>query len=199
MPAAEPTPSDEVLLARYLDTEVDRADREAAFHALVDRYHRRVFAVCLPVLGSVSDAEDATQETFLKLARNAASFRGDAKLSTWLYRVARNVCTDHVRHDARRPSTPVAEVGDLDAAPVEPDASPGTDAAVSVRWALEQLDPVSRRLLVLVAVEGLSYADAAAASDLATGTVKSRVSRARARLAQLLHDATATDERTSHP
>ena len=192
-------PDDEALLASYLDSEQPRAAREAAFHALVDRYHRRVFAVCLPVLGSVSDAEDATQETFLKLARNAGSFRGEAKLSTWLYRVARNVCTDHVRHDARRPSTPVAEVGDLDGAPVEPDASGGTDAAVSVRSALAQLDPLSRRLLVLVAVEGLSYAEAAAASDMATGTVKSRVSRARAQLARLLAEGTDEGERTSHP
>ena len=199
MTSVQPDDDDETLLARYLDSGQPRSTREAAFHTLVDRYHRRVFAVCLPVLGSVSDAEDATQETFLKLARNAGSFRGEAKLSTWLYRVARNVCTDHVRHDARRPSTPVAEVGDLDDAPVEPDASGGTDAAVSVRGALAKLDPLSRRLLVLVAVEGLSYAEAAAASDLATGTVKSRVSRARGQLARLLAEGTEEGERTSHP
>ncbi len=199
MPVTDPTPSDEELLARYLDVASERSEREAAFHTLVDRYHRRVFAVCHMVLSTAGDAEDATQETFLKLARNAASFRGEAKLSTWLYRVARNVCTDHVRHDARRPSTPVAEVGDLAEAPVAQDTSAGTDAAVTVRAALDQLDPLSRQLLVLVAVEGLSYAEAAAVHDLATGTVKSRVSRARARLAQLLAEGTVGDEPTSHP
>ncbi len=190
---------DEELLARYLDADLPRADRETAFHRLVDRYHRRVFAVCLPVLGSVTDAEDATQETFLKLARYAGSFRGEARLSTWLYRVARNVCTDHVRHDARRPATPVAEVGDLAHAPVEPDSSAGTDAAVSISGALAQLDPLSRQLLVLVAVEGLSYADAAAAADLATGTVKSRVSRARVRLADLLAGEPGAGPASSEP
>ena len=207
------TDDDEALLTRYLDAGLPRGAREAAFSALVDRYHRRVFAVCLPVLGSVTDAEDATQETFLKLARNAGSFRGDAKLSTWLYRVARNVCIDHVRHDARRPATPVAEVGDLDDAPVEPDGSGGTDTAVTIAGALAHLDPLSRRLLVLVAVEGLTYDEAAAATDMATGTVKSRVSRARAQLARTLAEGTtgdvtgtdpqaegtATDRRSSHP
>ena len=199
MDAPDQASSDEELLACYLDAGASRAAREAAFHTLVDRYHRRVFAVCLPVVGSVSDAEDATQETFLKLARGAASFRSEAKLSTWLYRVARNVSIDHVRRDARRPQTPVAAVDELDDAPIEPDPSGGTDAAVSVRGALEALDPLSRELLLLVAVEGLSYAEVAAARGVATGTVKSRVSRARATLAARLSDATPPDDPTSHP
>lgn len=199
MDAPDQASSDEELLACYLDAGASRAAREAAFHTLVDRYHRRVFAVCLPVVGSVSDAEDATQETFLKLARGAASFRSEAKLSTWLYRVARNVSIDHVRRDARRPQTPVAAVDELDDAPIEPDPSGGTDAAVSVRGALEALDPLSRELLLLVAVEGLSYAEVAAARGVATGTVKSRVSRARATLAAQLSDATPPDDPTSHP
>lgn len=207
------TDDDEALLTRYLDAGLPRGAREAAFSALVDRYHRRVFAVCLPVLGSVTDAEDATQETFLKLARNAGSFRGDARLSTWLYRVARNVCIDHVRHDSRRPTTPVPDIGDLDHAPVEPDGSGATETAVTIAGALAELDPLSRRLLVLVAVEGLTYDEAAAATDLATGTVKSRVSRARAQLARTLAtgasgdapgtdpqaEGTAADRRSSHP
>ncbi len=194
-----PTDDDQTLLARYLDASLPRGAREDAFSTLVDRYHRRVFAVCLPVLGSVTDAEDATQETFLKLARNAGSFRGEAKLSTWLYRVARNVCIDHVRHDARRPATPVAEVADLDDAPVEPDGSGGTDTAVTLAGALAQLDALSHRLLVLVAVEGLTYDEAAAATDLATGTVKSRVSRARAQLARTLAEGAGTDATSTDP
>jgi RNA polymerase sigma-70 factor, ECF subfamily len=195
----DPRDTDEDLLARYVLPTATADAREAAFHELVDRYHRRVFGICLHVLGSPSDAEDATQETFLKLARHADTFRGDAKLSTWLYRVARNACTDHVRHDARRPSTPVADPGTLDEAPSEADRSAGTDAAVTVRAALDQLDAASRQALILVAVEGLSYQEAGAALDLAVGTVKSRVSRARARLAALLADATPPPPGTSHP
>jgi RNA polymerase sigma-70 factor, ECF subfamily len=201
------TQSDEEVLARYIDVDAPRGEREAAFHTLVDRYHRRVFAICFEVLRSRSDAEDATQETFIKLARGAAGFRGDAKLSTWLYRVARNVCTDHVRHDARRPATPVADPGQLDDAPSEPDSSAGTAEHLAVAAALDTLDPLSRLALVLVAVEGLTYVEAGEVIGLPVGTVKSRVSRARVRLATTLaersraptSDATPPPDRTSHP
>ena len=180
--------TDEHVLATYVDAERSRADREAAFHELMGRYHRRVFAVCFRVLNDRSDAEDATQETFVKLARNAASFRGEAKLSTWLYRVARNVCTDHVRYDARRPSTPVDDLTTVGDEPVVADLVAARDTALSVQAALARLDEPSRRLLLLVAVDGLSYAEAAAVADLAVGTVKSRISRARVRLGELLAD-----------
>jgi RNA polymerase sigma-70 factor, ECF subfamily len=191
--------TDEELLARYVTPTGGPEVREAAFHALVDRYHRRVFGICLHALGSASDAEDATQETFLKLARHADSFRGEAKLSTWLYRVARNACTDHVRHDARRPSTPVADPSTLDEAPREADRTTGTEDALTVRAALDQLDAVSRQALVLVAVEGLSYQEAGAALGLAVGTVKSRVSRARARLVTLLAEPAPTVDAGDRP
>ncbi len=191
--------SDEEVLATFVDPDLSPSRRETAFTTLVDRYHRRVFAVCLQVLGSPSEAEDATQETFVKLARGAGTFRGDAKLSTWLYRVAHNVCTDHVRYDARRPSTPVAEIADLHEAPTEADSTAGTDTAMSVRAALARLDEEHRRVLMLVGVEGLSYAEAAEATGTAVGTVKSRVSRARVRLAELLsdHDDTAPPPRAA--
>ncbi|MEX2550545.1 MAG: RNA polymerase sigma factor [Nitriliruptoraceae bacterium] len=185
--------SDEEVLATFVDQSLPPSRRETAFHTLVDRYHRRVFAVCLHVLGSPSEAEDATQETFVKLARGADTFRGDAKLSTWLYRVARNVCTDHVRYEARRPSTPVADIADLHEAPSEADSTSGTDTAMSVHAALAELDEEHRRVLLLVGVEGLSYAEAAEATGTAVGTVKSRVSRARVRLAELLTDGDDTE------
>ena len=179
--------TDEELLERYLDPARPAAQRETAFHDLVARYRRRVFAVCFRVLGDPQDAEDAAQETFVRLARRGETFRGDAKLSTWLYRVAHNVSTDHVRYDARRPSTPVDDLPAHDDAVVD-DHAVATATAASVRAALAQLDELSRHLLVLVAVEGLSYLEAAAATDLAVGTVKSRVSRARHRLGELLAD-----------
>jgi len=97
--------SDEQLLGCFVDATRARGEREDAFRELVERYRHRVFAVCFRVLNDRADAEDAAQETFVKLARGADAFRGDAKLSTWLYRVARNVCTDRIRYEARRPST----------------------------------------------------------------------------------------------
>ncbi|GGI03171.1 sigma-24 (FecI-like protein) [Egicoccus halophilus] len=180
--------SDEAVLARFNDAALPAGPREAAFTELVHRYQRRVFAVCLQVLGAPSDAEDAAQETFVRLARGAAGFRGDAKLSTWLYRVARNVCTDHVRYDARRPSTPVDDVAAVGGDRAAEDVLTARETASTLQTALAELDATSRRLLLLVAVEGLTYAEAAAAADLPVGTVKSRVSRARVRLGELLRE-----------
>lgn len=193
--ASDPTIAgwtDEMLLTRYLDVSVAPADREEAFQTLVVRYRRRLFAVCYQVLGDAQDAEDATQETFVRLARRGGGFRSEARLSTWLYRVARNVAIDQVRHDARRPSTPVAEIRAVEE-PVVEDHTAASATADALRTALARLDERSRHLLLLVTVEGLSYADAAAATDLPVGTVKSRVSRARLRLGELLAETAQPD------
>lgn len=177
--------SDEALLAVYADPTQTAAARQQAFHAFVGRYQRRVYGVCYQVLGDPDDAEDAAQETFVKIARHAEGFRSESAVSTWVYRIARNACTDLIRRRARRPQTPVADITAV-ADNAAPDAVGATETGLDLRAALEALDDLSRQLLLLVAVEGLTYAEAAAATDLAVGTVKSRVSRARARLGELL-------------
>jgi RNA polymerase sigma-70 factor, ECF subfamily len=178
--------TDEAVLAVYADEEQPASRREEAFHELVVRYQHRLFSICVRVLGSPADAEDAVQETLVRLARNAASFRGESQLSTWLYRVARNVCTDHVRYAARRPATPVEDVDALPEAGVADDLVAAHDTARTIEGALAQLDQRSRTLLLLVGVDGLSYAEAAEVVGVAVGTAKSRVSRARAQLGRLL-------------
>lgn len=178
--------SDEELVGVYADESRARSAREAAFYELTRRYRRRVFAVCYRVLDSATDAEDATQETFVKLARGAAGFRGESKLSTWLYRVARNVCTDKIRYEARRPATAIGDLTTLGQAPIVEDVTDAQATASVIETALRQLDERSRQLLLLVAVDELSYAEAAEIADLPIGTVKSRVSRARATLGALL-------------
>jgi len=180
--------TDEAVLSVYADASRGRGEREAAFRTLVERYQRRLFAVCVRVLGSADDAEEAVQETFVRLARSADTFRGESKLSTWMYRVARNVCTDRVRHDARRPSTPVEDVTTVADPPARDDAVDARLTGLAVETALRRLDDRSRMLLLLVAVDGLSYAEAAEVAELPVGTVKSRVSRARVQLGELLAD-----------
>ena len=179
---------DATALATYLDVGRPATERQAAFSDLVTRHARRLHAVCLRVLGSHADAEEAVQETFVRLARAAGDFRGEAALSTWLYRVAHNVCTDRVRHEARRPRTPVAEVAEM-ADDTDTHAAVARAELGEVGRALGGLDEVSRTLLLLVAVDGLSYAEAGEATGMAVGTVKSRVSRARVRLGELLRAA----------
>lgn len=178
--------TDEAVLAVYADVDQPVSHREQAFQELVGRYQHRLFSICVRVLGSPADAEDAVQETLLRLARSASSFRGDAQLSTWLYRVARNVCTDHVRYAARRPATPVEDIGELPQAGVADDLVTAHDTARTIADALARLDERSRTLVLLVGVDGLSYAEAAEVVGVAVGTAKSRVSRARAALGRML-------------
>lgn len=199
--------ADEELVAVYVDPERPRGDREQAFHHLVTRYQHRVFAICVRQLGSRDDAEDATQETFVNLARRADQFRGEAKWSTFVYRVAVNACRDLQRKQARRPQTPVADVTRAQVeAGLTPDVAAdevaGREHAMVVGQALAQLDDVSRMLIVLCAVQGLSYPEAAEIVDMPVGTIKSRVFRARARLAELLadpQDATADPDPSPDP
>lgn len=176
-------------------------DREAAFTVLVDRFERRVHAICYRYFGNAADAEDATQETFLTLVRRADRFTGASAFSTWLYRVAVNTCHDLARRRARRPQTPVEDIvatsdlasahDDLGWGPGDP--AVGREAAEVVQRALLELDDTSRVLLVLVALEQLSYVEAAEIVGVPVGTVKSRVHRARARLADLLERNPAHD------
>jgi RNA polymerase sigma-70 factor, ECF subfamily len=186
-----PGSSDEELIADY----VEGRRRHEAFAELVDRYERRIYAVCYRYFGNAADAEDATQEVFLRIARRAETFTGGSKLSTWVYRVAVNTCHDLARRRKRRRESLLSDVVEaVDAAAQHDslgwdpgDPAVGREAADAVQRALQQLDEVSRTLLVLVAVEGLSYGEAAAALDVPVGTAKSRVHRARARLAEILH------------
>jgi len=185
------------LVATWADDQAPSQQRNRAFHLLVSRYQRRLFSVCQRMLSSSEDAEEAVQETFVRLARHAHGFRGDAQVSTWLYSIARNVCTDKIRYSARRPATPVDDI-----ASVTGDLPGGDEFAMSdtvgvLHRALAQLDERSRSLLLLVAVDELTYEEAAEVTGLAVGTVKSRVSRARVRLGVLLagdeHDALPAD------
>lgn len=186
--------SDEDLLAAYV---VGGDDREAAFHELVSRYERRVYAICFRYFGNHADAQDATQDAFLAVARRGGTFRGDSKLSTWLYRVAVNACNDIARKRRRRPQSPVEDItATAEAAGIDdpgPDPQTLRETELEVHRALAQLDETSRTLVVLVAIEGFTYQDAAGIVDMPIGTVKSRVHRAKAELAELLAEVADPD------
>ncbi len=166
------------------------AQRERAFLELVERYERRVYGICYRFFGNHADAQDATQDTFLAIARRADRFRGDSKLSTWIYRIAVNACKDRARARDRRPQTPVEDVAETAAAGGVDLSSQDEFGLVEVRGeiadALAQLDDVSRTLIILCAIEGRDYGEVSEIMDLPIGTIKSRVFRARAKLAELL-------------
>jgi RNA polymerase sigma-70 factor, ECF subfamily len=165
----------------------------AAFNELVLLYQTSVFNVALRTLGHSEDAADATQETFIAAYRAIREFRGGS-FKAWLLRIAVNTCYDLLRRKQRRPSTSldvmVDESGDQASFAdrrIGPERAALAAETVSVvEQGLLMLPDDQRIIVVLCDVQGLSYEEAAEAEGVALGTVKSRLSRARARLRQFL-------------
>jgi RNA polymerase sigma-70 factor (ECF subfamily) len=173
-------PSDESLLAAHL-----RGDPRA-FGTLVTRHERRIYGLCLRILGNREDAEDATQEAFLAALRKAATFRRAAAFSTWLYRIAVNAATDQARRRGRARMTTLDPEGAGVAADPGADLGEAVTAAVAVQTALTKVPEEFRVAVVLCDLYRVPYADAAQILEVPVGTVKSRVFRGRAALAACL-------------
>ena len=183
---AEPDP-DRELVERW------QAGDAASFEALVRRHQRRVFGLLMRMLGSAADAEDVAQETFLNLHRHGHRFRSEARFSTFVYRVAVNAALNRRRSLGRRRArmealeARQAAGDDLPVSPRSPeDAALGGEAREQVQAAILELPPKLRAPLVLYDIEGMPYADVADVLELAEGTVKSRIHRARQALREAL-------------
>ncbi|MFL6239046.1 MAG: RNA polymerase sigma factor SigM [Actinomycetes bacterium] len=176
-PAGGTPDSDEELLARHC------AGDDAAFGEIVRRHRDRMWAIALRTLGDRDEAADAVQDAFVSAFRSASSFRGDARVSTWLHRIVVNACIDLVRRRQARPTVPMP---DEDVAASTPDALTTRDRAVDVAAALAALPVEQASALVLVDALGYPVEEAARILSAPTGTVKSRCARGRARLAVLL-------------
>ena len=172
-------PSDESLLAAHLKGD------PRAFGELVSRHERRIYGLCLRILGNREDAEDAAQEAFLAALRKAASFRRAAAFSTWLYRIAVNAATDQAR---RRGRARLTALDPEDAAlPTRgDDLGEAVASAVAVQTALTRVPEEFRIAVVLCDLYRVPYADAAQILEVPVGTVKSRVYRGRLALAEQL-------------
>ena len=164
------------------------------FEKLVTAYEKNVYNLALRMVGDPEDAADMTQETFIKAYRALSSFRGDSKFSSWLYRIASNVCLDFLRSRSRHPQVSLSTVDEDDRATFElPDMRQNPEEQLmkklgmeAVRRGLDQLPEQQRQILVLRELGGLSYAELAQTLGLEEGTVKSRIFRARKRLCALL-------------
>ena len=176
-PTGAPQPADETLVAALVAGDTD------AFTALVARYRRRVYGICLHYFRTPADAEDAAQEAFVTLYRRCSTFRGDAAFSTWMYRVTTNACNDMARKRARRPRSSGDDVAQLVDAAETADLLANRELGLELENALRALDPAYREVIVLHDIGGMPYADIAERLGLAVGTVKSRIHRGHARLA----------------
>ena len=183
-------PTDTQLLAAHCDGDPD------AFAEIVRRHKDRLWAVAMRTTGDPEEASDALQDALISAYRRAGQFRGDSAVTTWLHRIVVNASLDRLRRRAVRPWVPLPEEsGDSGdratltdrASLVDPrDALDARETAIEITAALQELPPDQRTAIVLVDLEGWSVEEAAKIMECPAGTVKSRCSRGRAKLARRL-------------
>ncbi|MBI2874130.1 MAG: sigma-70 family RNA polymerase sigma factor [Firmicutes bacterium] len=174
---------DLVMLARHGSQE--------AFAALVDLYKNRVYRTVFHIIGNEQDAQDLTQELFLKLHRSLNGFNGASEFTTWLHRLTVNLALDHLRARRRKP-LPVS----LEAVSDQPDGSSGIEAGFlrrerneALAAVMKNLPPKYRQILLLRHYQHLTYAQIAAHIRVPVRTVETRLYRARALLRKALRAA----------
>ncbi len=167
------------------------AGEEEAFAQLYEEYARGVLNLCFRLVRDREDAHDLTQEVFVRAFTHAASFRHDASPLTWLYRIATNLCLNHLRRRKYQDCRELAEGGPADIEPAHPQERPDVEferhETQSLVWqALDQLPPAQRAVIVLQKYEGFSCQEIAAVMNCSVGAVHARIHRAKANLARIL-------------
>lgn len=172
-----------------------RSGNQAAFSTLVATYENRIYGLALRYLGSRDDAQDATQEVFLRVFRFLGGFHEERSFSTWIYRIGVNVCKDMLSQKNRRAEQPL-EWKDEDESDCEiplrddryaPEAVfESAQLRQSLCEAILLLPEAQRQIILLRDVQGLSYEDIGVVLSLELGTVKSRIARARENLRKIL-------------
>ncbi|MGO8671599.1 MAG: sigma-70 family RNA polymerase sigma factor [Capsulimonadaceae bacterium] len=186
------THGDRVLIDRCLRNDT------AAFDEVVGRYKNKVYSYILRMVGSTSDAEDLTQEVFIRMYTSLGSFRSQASLNTWLFRIAGNLCIDHYRRGKKNQniayslddpidqdeSSQVREVPDTTYDPQR--VFEQGEMSAQIEKSLTKLPEKLRSVVILHDIEGLQYDEIAQVVGCPLGTVKSRLFNARVQLRDLL-------------
>ena len=166
-----------------------RGGETRAFGELVARYQDSVYGMALRFVGGRGDAEDVAQEVFLRAYRGLEGFKGNAKLSTWLYRITFNLCADWLRRNKRADRTAVTIEAAAELADHRVNLEEGVVMAEerdTLRSALDRLDERYRSVVVLLYYQKLSYEQIAAVLELPVKTVETRLYRARKMLRETL-------------
>ena len=162
---------------------------QSAWETIVRLYWRRVFNIAYKFVGKHDQAEDLTQDVFLKLFKSLDTFDRRANFQTWLISVSRNLCIDHYRSVRKERETMNRDVDPADLSPVSTTRSPHAeleqrDRVELLRHALGKLAPTLRTAVMLRDIQELSYQEIANRLRLPEGTVKSRINRGRTELAR---------------
>jgi RNA polymerase sigma-70 factor (ECF subfamily) len=174
--------SDRELMAAHV------AGDSQAFSELVSRHRDRLWSVSLRTTGDPEEASDALQDALISAFRRADQYRGEAAVTTWLHRIVVNAGLDRLRRRAVRPTTTLPDHNDYNGLElVEPrDAITERENWIEISAALAELPQDQREAIILVDVQGYSVEAAAKELNCPTGTIKSRCSRGRAKLAETL-------------
>lgn len=186
------TKAQEVAFDRVLVDRFKNGDQEA-FNEMVSRYWDRIYAMVHQLLRNPQDAEEVTQDAFIRAHRGLQNFRGDAAFSTWLYQIATNLARNRYWYWWRRKrdktisfdqpvsdenDTPLSEVYSAELETPE-DATVTQELVDRIAYGMEKLGAKHREILILRNVKNLSYEEIAAILNISVGTVKSRIARAR--------------------
>ena len=174
----------------------------AAFEQLMRQHEGRMYAVALRMCGNREDAQDCLQEAMLRVYRAMSGFKGQSSFSTWVYRITMNTCLDELRRGKRRKASSLDERIDAGWAPVDDMDTPEHHAMRSeqrraLERAIQELPEDMRSAVVLRDIQGCSYDEIADILDTNVGTIKSRISRARSRLREILSAQMELFDRTS--
>jgi RNA polymerase sigma-70 factor (ECF subfamily) len=168
--------TDEELVARSKTGDID------SFNQLVKRWERPIFALAYRTLGREEDARDVTQETFLRAFRALSGFKGDAKFSSWLYRIALNLCRDWMRKERRAPLVAMPEGVEVEQIAAEQgpfetveDLAARAELSREVAKAMERLPTEQRQAIILKEYHGLTFQEIADLVKCPLSTVKTRV------------------------
>ena len=173
-----------------------QAGNAAAFERLYRLLNRRVYSLCLRMVGNTAEAEDLTQEAFLQLFRKIATFRGESAFSTWLHRLAVNVVLMRLRKKSATESSldEMTEPDEESGGPRRDFGMPdlrlsGSIDRVNLQRAVDQLPPGYKAVFVLHDVQGYEHNEIAEIMDCSIGNSKSQLHKARMRLRELLHES----------
>jgi len=187
---------EEILIVRAKTGDIE------SFEELIQNHQQKAFNIAYRMLGNLEDANDVTQEAFLRVYRSIDKFKGNSSFSTWLYSIVNNVCIDFIRKHKKTKVIYIddnqyqegyqKEIPDRKNAPE--DLLEKKEIKERVHDAINQLNYDQRTIIILRDIQGFSYQEIAEILNISEGTVKSRISRGRNNLKEILH---ATNKRTS--